>query len=407
MRAQRLKLACGAAACTLLISAPCYAETAEKGVKKDELSATLQEIDAAKSRNVKREMDLARIKREYGSIQRMSVSLADDIQANESQLTQKERALVGLEKQSIEKNAAFETNRKHFAELVSSMVKLKQVPQGMLLAKPEDLPNMMRTAKVLDVTSKTMESQAKTLTTQLAEITSIKQQISDVRAEVVRRNTKLLEQQQTLEQQLDNRAQLQKKLDQDREAEQARIRELSRRSQSLQDLIAELEKDKKTKIAKQKASPATKETPAPKREEKEIALAKGALRQPVAGQLLHTFGERKNENETYKGHTLRTSKNAQVVSPEKGEVVFTGPFMDYGRIVIIRHNGNYHTLLAGLAVIRVEAGQKLLKGEPVGSMGGERGNGNELYVELRRDSKPIDPSPWIGNLATLLAKNKE
>ena len=40
-------------------------------------------------------------------------------------------------------------------------------------------------------------------------------------------------------------------------------------------------------------------------------------------------------------------------------------------------------------------GQQLLSGEPIGVMGAEKKGKPSLYVELRRNSQPINPTPWL------------
>jgi septal ring factor EnvC (AmiA/AmiB activator) len=93
---------------------------------------------------------------------------------------------------------------------------------------------------------------------------------------------------------------------------------------------------------------------------------------------------------------------ATVVAPAGGEVVFTGPFRDYGRMVLIKHGNNKISLLAGLGRISVSLNQAVGKGEPLGAMGESRIN--NLYYELREGSKPIDPAGWFANLGTSIAK---
>jgi septal ring factor EnvC (AmiA/AmiB activator) len=54
--------------------------------------------------------------------------------------------------------------------------------------------------------------------------------------------------------------------------------------------------------------------------------------------------------------------------------------------------------------INVAPGQAVLAGEPVGAMGDARvasaagsaigSAGPELYIEFRKDGKPVDPAPW-------------
>jgi septal ring factor EnvC (AmiA/AmiB activator) len=83
-------------------------------------------------------------------------------------------------------------------------------------------------------------------------------------------------------------------------------------------------------------------------------------------------------------------------------VVYSGPFRSYGQLLIINAGGGYHVLLAGMGRIDVSLGQFVLTGEPVAVMGaslpaGQGHNDNSrpvLYVEFRKDGRPIDPGPW-------------
>ena len=88
-------------------------------------------------------------------------------------------------------------------------------------------------------------------------------------------------------------------------------------------------------------------------------------------------------------------KSAQVIAPYEGRVAFSGPFRAYGELLIIEHNGGYHTLLAGMAHIDVAVGQWVLTGEPVGTMGNEVTRKPALYWEIRRKGQPINPLPWL------------
>jgi septal ring factor EnvC (AmiA/AmiB activator) len=63
--------------------------------------------------------------------------------------------------------------------------------------------------------------------------------------------------------------------------------------------------------------------------------------------------------------------------------------------LIIDHGEGYHSLLAGLGRIDAAVGQKLLAGEPIGIMPRTAKGTLRLYMELRRDGRPIDPLPWL------------
>ena len=95
------------------------------------------------------------------------------------------------------------------------------------------------------------------------------------------------------------------------------------------------------------------------------------------------------------GITIETRRAAHVVAVRRGTVVFAGPFRGYGRLLIIEHDEGYHVLLAGLDRIDAVVGDEVLAGEPVGAMTASSNRTPELYLELRRSGRPINPLPWL------------
>jgi septal ring factor EnvC (AmiA/AmiB activator) len=93
---------------------------------------------------------------------------------------------------------------------------------------------------------------------------------------------------------------------------------------------------------------------------------------------------------TYAGRS-----GARVVSPCRGRAVFAAPFRSYGLLLIVDCGGGYHFVLAGLDRLDVSVGRQLLAGEPVGLLGRGEGGTTTLYVELRRNGKPVDPRSFL------------
>ncbi|MBS0235009.1 MAG: peptidoglycan DD-metalloendopeptidase family protein [Proteobacteria bacterium] len=130
--------------------------------------------------------------------------------------------------------------------------------------------------------------------------------------------------------------------------------------------------------------------------------ARGKLPLPAQGRRALGFGERTQFGGQSKGMVIETRFSAQVTSPCDGWVVYAGEFRSYGQLLIINAGDGYHVLLAGLSQIDVQPGQFVLTAEPVGTMSGGQKNstsatpvsGPVLYVELRKDGRPIDPDPW-------------
>jgi septal ring factor EnvC (AmiA/AmiB activator) len=130
--------------------------------------------------------------------------------------------------------------------------------------------------------------------------------------------------------------------------------------------------------------------------------AKGAVLLPVQGRRVLAFGDRTQYGGQSKGLVLETRHSAQVTSPCDGWIVFAGEFRTFGQLLIINAGDGYHILLAGLSQIDVQLGQFVLTGEPVGLMtaapkaakANTQGNAPVLYIEFRKDNKPIDPESW-------------
>lgn len=132
--------------------------------------------------------------------------------------------------------------------------------------------------------------------------------------------------------------------------------------------------------------------------------ARGRLPLPAHGKRVLNFAQKTHYGGNSKGLVIETRPYGQVISPADGWVLYAGKFRSYGHLLIINAGGGYHILLAGLSRIDVEPGQFVLAAEPVGSMRGSpssnkgaepaRSDAPVLYVEFRKDGKPIDPDPW-------------
>lgn len=130
-----------------------------------------------------------------------------------------------------------------------------------------------------------------------------------------------------------------------------------------------------------------------------FTAAKGRLPLPAIGRRALAFNEKTQYGGQSKGIVIETRHSAQVTSPADGWVIYAGPFRSYGQLLIINPGNGYHILLAGMHQIDVQLGQFVLAAEPVGTMAPavkrtSQDNAPVLYVEFRKDGRPIDPEPW-------------
>jgi septal ring factor EnvC (AmiA/AmiB activator) len=128
------------------------------------------------------------------------------------------------------------------------------------------------------------------------------------------------------------------------------------------------------------------------------AEPKSQLVAPVAGTISRGFGEGSDAGPAT-GISYNTPPSARVVSPCGGRVVFSDAFRSFGLLLIVDCGGGYHAVLAGFDRLDTKVGQSVQAGEPVGVMPawepGGSGRRPSLYVELRHNSQPVNPAPWM------------
>jgi septal ring factor EnvC (AmiA/AmiB activator) len=116
---------------------------------------------------------------------------------------------------------------------------------------------------------------------------------------------------------------------------------------------------------------------------------------PAEGQIARGFGVREAGAPATQGATVRTRRGAQVISPASAVVSYAGPFRSYGQVLILNLDGGYAVVLTGLESVRVNVGDTVRAGEPLGEMPDSDTTAPDLYVEVRRQGQPVDPGRWL------------
>lgn len=127
---------------------------------------------------------------------------------------------------------------------------------------------------------------------------------------------------------------------------------------------------------------------APQGDEAEAARERGIMLStlPVGGRLLSGF----NRSRGREGVRLATAPGAFVYAPAAGTVAFAGPFRRYGVVLILKHDDGYHSVITGLHRLAVDVGAPVTAGQPIGTVQDD-GETSEIYYELRRGGRPVDP----------------
>ena len=128
-----------------------------------------------------------------------------------------------------------------------------------------------------------------------------------------------------------------------------------------------------------------------------LAVSRVPLGHPVAGSHRYTsgFGYRKDpvngKRRMHNGTDLAAPLGTKIVASGDGVVIFAGNNGGYGRLIKIRHSQGFISYYAHLHKINVKVGQKVLRGDKIGTMGNSgRSTGVHLHYEIRLGGKPIN-----------------
>nr|WP_134076927.1 M23 family metallopeptidase [Rhodovulum visakhapatnamense] len=133
-----------------------------------------------------------------------------------------------------------------------------------------------------------------------------------------------------------------------------------------------------------------------------IAAEKLPFAQPVkAGyRLTSPFGVREHPTlggrRMHEGVDMASAYGTPIHATADGVVVRAQWMSGYGRMVEIRHEFGIVTRYAHMSKIRVEAGQRVSRGDRIGDMGSSgRSTGTHVHYEVRVDGKPVNPMTYI------------
>ena len=127
-----------------------------------------------------------------------------------------------------------------------------------------------------------------------------------------------------------------------------------------------------------------------------FASLKGQLLLPVAGQISHRYGNRRNAGRLHwSGVLINAAEGAPVYAVHYGRVVFSDWLRGFGLLMIINHGEGYMSLYGHNQVLYRETGDWVTAGDTIATVGDSGGqNKPGLYFEIRVAGKTADPQLW-------------
>jgi len=364
----------------------------------------------------------AKLKREIESIgddrRKLATQLieaAARVRGAEAQIAAAVERLAPLDGREQTLRQSLEARRGVIVEVLAALQRIGRQPPPVMLVRPEDALQSLRTAMLLGAVLPEMRHETEALVTDLTELALLRKGIAEERERLDREAKTLAEESPRLTLLIEQRQRQQAEIERTLAAERQRTLQLARQADNLQELIGGLEhnSDSGSRLAYRggdekksldgRQSLAALNDPGRLAPAMSFAAAKKMLPLPVNGVRIREYGAADGLGGTEKGLSIATRLGSQVTAPCDGWVVYAGPFRNYGQLLILNAGDGYHVLLAGMDRISVDLGQFVVTGEPVAVMGSRAqatasiaaGSGQPvLYVEFRKDGTPVDPGPW-------------
>lgn len=112
---------------------------------------------------------------------------------------------------------------------------------------------------------------------------------------------------------------------------------------------------------------------------------------PAQGKLIGRFGAAGG-----KGIDIAGTRNAPVFAVAPGKVVYSGVGLrGYGRLLIIKHPGEFLSAYAHNQDMLVKEGDTVAAGQKIALMGDSDADRVKLHFEIRRYGKPLDPLKYL------------
>jgi septal ring factor EnvC (AmiA/AmiB activator) len=123
---------------------------------------------------------------------------------------------------------------------------------------------------------------------------------------------------------------------------------------------------------------------------------RGKLAWPVGGKVVARFGENRAAGVKWDGVVVATERGAPVRAVYEGRVVYADWLPGLGLLAIVDHGDGYLSLYGHNDRLFKSAGERVSSGEQIAAAGDSGGrNRPELYFEIRKSGKPVDPRPWF------------
>ncbi|MGH8232392.1 MAG: murein hydrolase activator EnvC family protein [Steroidobacteraceae bacterium] len=333
-------------------------QVSQDALERDRLSGDLRaaELSLNQSRD-----QLSRVSRQYAERSARRAALAQD-RAQQQQALSNQRATLAAQLR--------------VAYMIGHSEPLK------LLLTQQDPLRSGRMVAYYAYFSRARAGQITQIQSQVKQIDALDQQLAQQQTELS--NLKLSQQQQLqqLQRARNDRQQVLASLNAAAHTREQSLARLKSQQASLEGLLRELNRSLKSAPPPDTSSA--------------FARARGRLLWPVAGHVTAQFGDTRASGVRWEGVVIAAERDAPVKAVADGRVVYADWLPGLGLLAIVDHGEGYLSLYGHNDRLLKGVGESVQAGETIATAGDTGGRASpELYFELRREGKPVNPTPWF------------
>ncbi len=128
----------------------------------------------------------------------------------------------------------------------------------------------------------------------------------------------------------------------------------------------------------------------------EFTRLRGKLAWPVSGHLVARFGDARAGGVQWDGVLVATERGAPVKAVCQGRIIYADWLPGLGLLTIVDHGDGYLSLYGHNERLYKAVGERVAAGDTIAAAGDSGGSPRpELYFEIRKGGKPVDPRPWF------------
>ncbi|MDI7863094.1 murein hydrolase activator EnvC [Rhizobiaceae bacterium n13] len=393
---------------------------------RQELESLAKTITLSEDKTRALQQGIETLEKNSASIRDALIASAQRRKDFEARINDSEKKLADLQLKNDRVHQSLRARRGLLAEVLAALQRMGRNPPPALLVTPDDALASVRSAILLGAVVPGIRKETDKLAADLNALIELAAAINAEKANLSTSIANNLEEERRMDLLLAENDKLSRQNAAELQREQQRSEELAGKATSLEGLIASIENEISSVREAAAAAKAEEErrrlmTEEQRERARELAESgvpdknriapayafselKSKLDLPVSGDVIRRFGEPDGTGHPARDMVVATSAGAVVTAPADGLVVFAGQFRSFGQVVILNAGDGYHMVLSGMDRITTRQGQFVFAGEPLAVMGAKRvasatalaleTDRPTLYIEFRKDGKPVDPRPW-------------